>query len=98
MKNNFTPGPWRIHNNIGRKSEIGVTADAAPCIIAIMGNSKEWPVKANANAKLIAAAPMLLEALQLALKCADDHGGDHFGFGEYSDIARAAIAKADSGL
>ena len=47
------------------------------------------------NAQLIASAPELLAALRLALKCADDHGGDHFGYGEFADIARAAIAKAE---
>jgi hypothetical protein len=36
----------------------------------------------------------LLEALQLAMKCADDHGGNHFGYGEFADLASAAIAKA----
>lgn len=57
-----TPGPWMVHDNIGRKSEIGVVADAAPCIIATMGNAKAWPKEARANAHLIAAAPELLAA------------------------------------
>lgn len=62
MKTEHTAGPWTIHNNIGRKGELGILADKAPCIIAIMGNAKEWPVEARANARLIAAAPELLSA------------------------------------
>lgn len=64
---NFTPGPWEIHNNIGRKGELGILADGAPCIIAVMGNQKAWPLEAKANARLIAAAPDLLAALQAAI-------------------------------
>ena len=64
MTTKHTPGPWSIHTNIGRKGSVGVTADAAPCIIAIMGNDKQWPVEAHNNAALIAAAPDLLAALQ----------------------------------
>ena len=59
-----TSGPWKISNNIGRKGELGIIADAVPCIIAIMGNAKEWPMEAKANARLIAAAPMLLDVIK----------------------------------
>jgi hypothetical protein len=48
----------------------------------------------DANARLVLAAPELLEALFLALKCANDHGGDHFGYGEYADHAQHAIESA----
>jgi len=64
-KNKFTPGPWSINNNIGRKGEIGILADSAPCIIAIMGNQKEWPTEAYKNARLIAAAPRMYGALEM---------------------------------
>ncbi len=82
-----TPGPWRTNHNIGRKSELGITADAAPCIIATMANAKEWPAEARANARLIAAAPEMFEALQGALS----DGGDFVG---WEKKARLAIAKA----
>jgi len=59
-----TPAPWTIHRNIGKKSEIGIVANAAPCIICTMSNAKEWPQEAEDNARLIAAAPDLLEALR----------------------------------
>jgi len=71
-KTKHTPGPWRLNNNIGRKGELGIVADDAPCIIAIMGNAKEWPVEAQANARLIAAAPALLEACKIALQAINE--------------------------
>ena len=77
MSAEHTPGPWKINNNVGRKGELGIIADAAPCIIAIMGNAKEWPVEAQANARLIAAAPALLEACKKGLKyIQDQHRND----------------------
>ena len=63
-----TKGEWVVRNNIGKKSEIGVIADNAPYIIAIMGNSKERPEEAEANARLIAAAPDLLFACKYAIE------------------------------
>ena len=30
-----TPGPWKINSDIGRRGELGIVAEAAPCIIAI---------------------------------------------------------------
>jgi hypothetical protein len=87
-----TPGPWHVHTNIGRKGETGVIADGAPCIIAIMGNQKEWPAETANNAQLIAAAPELLEALEEALSVMGEWGED--GDPEWAEQARAAIAKA----
>lgn len=60
----FTPGPWAVHNNIGKKSELGIVADAAPCVIVTMHGTKEWPAITRANARLIAAAPDLLAAVE----------------------------------
>lgn len=73
MKTQHTPGPWKVTGNIGRKSEFGIVADAAPCIIAIMGNQKEWPVEAQANAALIAVAPELLHEAENVIQ---GFGGD----------------------
>lgn len=66
-----TPGPWKVYNNVGRKGEIGVIAEAAPCVIASGFSEKYWPGIASANAELIASAPELLEALQFLLDCPD---------------------------
>ncbi len=94
-----TAGPWQVHRNIGRKSEIGVVADAAPCIIAVMGNAKEWPVEADANARLIASAPDLLEACkalmaQLQAKGFTAPEGTFCPADWYEDQKRAAAAIA----
>ena len=96
MKNktetNHTPGPWQVDNNIGRKSEMGIVADEAPCIIAIIHGAKknEWPTTAGANARLIAAAPELLAALEALADCPDYR---HINTHEMNS-ARAAIAAA----
>lgn len=49
------------------KGELGIIADKAPCLIAIMANAKAWPLEAKANAQLMAAAPELLAELKLAV-------------------------------
>ncbi len=67
-KSTFTPGPWKVNHNIGHKSELGIIADNAPCIIAIMCNVKAWPVEAEANAQLIAAAPRMFHGIEVALE------------------------------
>lgn len=51
-----TPGPWTIHGNVGKNGNTGILADKAPCIIAIMGNEKQWPAEALANAQFIVQA------------------------------------------
>jgi hypothetical protein len=88
-KERFTPGPWEVHDNIGRKGEMGIVSDGAPCIIAIMGNQKAWPLKASANARLIAAAPEMLEALQYAEKLLGERGPAGCTFGISKVIAKA---------
>ena len=83
-----------IHNNIGKKSEIGVIADEAPCIIAIMGNQKAWKEEAAANARLIAAAPELLEATKRMINWLEGVS-DEIDIIDMALQARAAIAKAE---
>ena len=99
-----TPGPWEIVKDrdstqsyvtyrIGRaaiSTEKGVTCSNSSALMSVE--------EAEANARLIAAAPDLLEALQdcLALMvngpdgCADDPI-------RIETVARAAIAKAEGG-
>ena len=79
------PGPWYARFEHGRfvifiKPEIGIGEKA----LAITAGS--YPVH-EANAKLIAAAPDLLRALQWAVENPDD---DAYWIGQ----ARVAIAKA----
>jgi hypothetical protein len=79
--------------NIGRKGELGVMADEAPCIIAIMGNQRAWPLEARANARLIAAAPELLAALIELERAESSPHSETLRF-LAREQAREAIAKA----
>ena len=97
MSANHTPGPWAV----GALTDCTVTAGrnglhvAYPATIG-MGHAVE------ANARLIAAAPDLLKALERILY-AHDTGNNGASMGEavlcrhYAEMARAAIAKATKG-
>ena len=83
-----TPGPWFVSDrphSYGRE----VSAGSPGGQVIAGGNGAPWPdlFEQQANAKLIAAAPDLLAALQGVLRVAD-RKTDEF------DAARAAIAKA----
>ncbi len=75
MKTKHTPGKWATAGNFGYKTEGGryklviVRGDRAPLntnmIATAFGNSEKEVV---ANAKLIANAPELLEALKIAVE------------------------------
>lgn len=87
-----TPGPWRA-----KDGEI-VAADGD--ILGVVYRTEAWssgePVETEdqANARLIAAAPDLLEALK-AFVAADDKQLAHTP--ETADRARSAIARAELG-
>ena len=65
-KTTHTPGPWSVHNNVGKKGELGIVADSAPCVIAHGMSEKHWPEIAQANAQLIACSPDMVESLEEA--------------------------------
>lgn len=80
-----TPGPWHVNNNFpwlvnGPPEAPGVIVDT----------KEHCDDEAEANARLIAAAPELLEACKMALleDCYD------FGASGAPEVIRAAIAKA----
>lgn len=106
MITNHTPGPWKVHNP---------SVDSLAVSIGSTGrNDFEWPTNYTprdlANARLIAAAPELLESLEALLKNAENKAvyismlenterfdSEGNAIAEYShemDKARAAIAKA----
>jgi hypothetical protein len=68
MAREHTPGPWFVFGN--KHCVGGPLADRAPTDpagqttagIAMCGMNLRWPDEAEANARLIAAAPELLEA------------------------------------
>ena len=84
-----TPGPWTQDHTKEGKACVWLDGHTEPEIW--MGN-KETRIDCNteANARLVAAAPELLAALQLLL-AQDDNGEDEIWV---RNKARAAIAKA----
>lgn len=67
MSTKHTPGPWIVHKLRGisghpGKSQWGLYGEGG--LIALIENAAKTNVEINASARLIAAAPELLEALQ----------------------------------
>ena len=102
-----TPGPWKAewHRKYKQWNVFPESGKAVVSVTDLCGEySKE---ETEANARLIAAAPDLLEALmteQKALELAHTNYGEvggaktHWGIFEAADTqARAAIAKATGG-
>ena len=93
---NHTPGPWR-RNVEGRNEDAWrvVSESKATGYIAFIPPQHE---NAEANSRLIAAAPSLLEALKNTLDALynETHGEDDTSYvREVKADARAAIAKAE---
>lgn len=90
MSTQHTPGPWGNIGGNGRLLDIPIRATdlekLGVSLVYIITDSPHRREVAQANARLIAAAPDLLEALQDLLFF--DNGKPEF------DAARAAIAKA----
>lgn len=91
--NKHTPGPWAIDWNIGRLD----IHSSGPLIATVPRNVRDDEADrvAQQNARLIAAAPELLSALQAIVTSLADH--DDEGMIEHAEqmvTARAAIAKA----
>lgn len=105
-----TPGPWTVHNRTGMAaskygkfciaSHVYSTPNMTSGKDAICSGINE-----EANARLIAAAPELLEALEVIANPKNwiqqngeiiwnDFAGNEFMTEHAMDIARAAIAKA----
>ncbi len=92
-----TPGPWRVFKGgvSGRIIGIGELNGEGVCDCGFgvwRGGSEE----AEANARLIAAAPELLEALQKARNALDlvDDDSEFHDVQSAREMADAAIAKA----
>lgn len=94
-----TPGPWFVFGNGhcvgGPVGPLGNSSGAAEAGVALCGMQLRTPKEAAANARLIAAAPELLEAL-IALTTPGE-ARDTSIASNYAK-ARAAIAKATGSL
>jgi hypothetical protein len=91
-----TPGPWEIRRSkmsTDGAFDYAVSAEGAPVLAEAFGRDAKggWP-PAEANARLIAAAPDMLAALKSWLEEVD--GTYPF---ESLEPTRAAIAKAGDG-
>jgi len=89
-----TPGPWKAKKWVG--TDLYDDPDRPFVEVGnVHWSPKNWKpaaaIKQTANARLIAAAPELLEALENLLKVHEGEGGTQHNA---ADMARAAIAKA----
>ena len=100
-KAKHTPGPWMLTEGNRFDKEMVITTQYR--LDASIGCICEMDVyftgligiEQEANARLIAAAPELLEALQNMLGLTE--ASDYMGAREIEQQARAAIAKATGG-
>lgn len=89
-----TPGPWTIlcsEDRRGARTVPKITQPGKAGIVATLG----WPGEGDrtANARLIAAAPEMLEALRDTVAQLDHQG--HLTWGDVRSLVIAAIAKAE---
>lgn len=89
-KTTSTPGPWSV------ESDGTTVAMRNQCVITMPGPDGAPRDEFKANARLIAAAPALLEALRAMIVNADDGKvfSSSFGINPVLVMARAALAKA----
>lgn len=96
-----TPGPWIVsHAGSGKNGvfvidEVYVTVDGVDMAIAADIIDPATGEPSEANARLIAAAPHLLDALELIAKESLEGAGSTGQAGWFGTIARVAIAKAN---
>ena len=93
-----TPGPWWVYNEGSRFPGIEARLNGT---VVVYGNDNEIEgvkgrthAEAIANARLIAAAPELLAALEMVLEYAEDCAADRGERPGCIDHARSAVAKA----
>ncbi len=96
------PGPWKHNEEIGANAEKGIAPYVAFHSIRDADGiclASTWTGPNEANARLISAAPDLLEALEALVKVAD--GNPFMPVGQFVEHGfpglRAAIAKATGG-
>ncbi len=91
-----TPGPWKVSRGSGNSEQV-ISVDAADhaiCRIIVNNGARRLP-EAPANARLIAAAPKLLEALEAIINIAEPTAGTGFTVsGSSIHQARTAIDAA----
>lgn len=92
-----TPGPWKLGSLAGKRtgavhvSARGKIISKVYCALHGVENHQR-PLEGAENARLIAAAPDLLEALEVALLCIDDEVNVYAP--EMCDAARVREAQS----
>ena len=97
-----TPGPWKVHQRPNPPIDLGhhVTTEGGLQVCKVTYqlpagvNGSVVEVARIANARLIAAAPDLLESLSKLVAIEDSTGMAVIGWTEAMEAARAAIARA----
>lgn len=95
-----TKGPWKVIHTQTRKLQWNVGTDIlAPVQAMIVEGFNNRDGNAEANARLIAAAPELLKVCKLILKDCEDiewaETNNPDGFDAMADSLRTVIAKAE---
>lgn len=97
----FTPGPWVADSAPQHAAAYwyilaGSDVDGTPIVATVRLDTTDGPPRseAEANARLIAAAPDLLQACEDALRVFVSEGHGHY---REAETLRAAIAKATGG-
>jgi hypothetical protein len=89
-----SPGPWAIESSLSGEFRLTrYITDLAAHVVAEVKPVQGDDLVEVANARLIAVAPELLEALEYLLPIADKNAETSFGR-DAVRIARVAIAKA----
>lgn len=94
-ENKHTPGPWQVEFAHTQQSSGIVYWQVHDGSDAIACNQFCAAGNAEANARLIAAAPDLLGALKEILESPESQENSYDCFQGLKDLARAAIAKAE---
>jgi hypothetical protein len=98
MTANFTPGPWLVSDLPTAQRYIRAHGDGgAPSVALVLARANVPDERLAADARLIAAAPELLEALRGVLDSLAWHADRHGNVGMDAQRrldARAVIAKA----
>ena len=90
-----TPGPWSYTMDKERGWDFKLTADHGKTVIVSGCGCCDSPwVSCEADARLIAAAPELLEALEKIVRMFEGADDTVWAVEDYRQKARAAIAKA----
>lgn len=92
MKTQYTPGPWQTSPYAGNHDQDIYRSDGTSIALTRGGS-----VEAKANARLIALAPEMAEALRDVLGFLEDMAEDYsdYGIPEKRDRVRSLLSRLD---